>query len=166
MPIVDPMAQPEAGGSQIREGFIVAQDVAALDADPPVPALAAVVLDELRDERTFTSDLGNANGDPRELPLGRAWIHSDLGVVALDEHHAIGRHMASARGEESEAAALIRSIDERAHEQHSPEGPVQVEILDGRQDGLGPLDFAEHALVEIDGSHPVTEMDERVRDAP
>src|SRR5438067_1128816 len=45
MPIVDPMAQPEAGGSQIREGFVVAQDVAALDADPPVPALAAVVLD-------------------------------------------------------------------------------------------------------------------------
>src|SRR2546430_16869577 len=65
VPVVDPMAQPEAGSGQIGERLVVIQHVPAVDADPPVPAVAAVVLDGLRDERTLSTHVSHADWDTR-----------------------------------------------------------------------------------------------------
>jgi len=73
--------------------------------------------------------------------------------------------VSSACCEKREAAGLIRSIDERAHEEHPAERAAEVEVFDSREDGLGAFDELEHLGIEVDRDDTPTERDQRMRDA-
>ncbi|HZP96628.1 MAG TPA: hypothetical protein VFC31_09880 [Candidatus Limnocylindria bacterium] len=161
---IDPVAELQSGCGEIGKRLVVAQDVPTLDSYPPVPAVAGVVLDRLIEQRAIAPNVGHADGDPRGLPLGWPIIESDLGVVALDEHDPIRRDVSSTRGEKREPAGLIRSVDERAHEEYGAECASEIEVLDSRQNGLGAFDLVEHAFVEVDRCNTMAESDERVGD--
>src|SRR5438874_9710574 len=69
--LVDPAAQAQARRGEIGERFIVAQHVAAIEADPPHAAVAGVVFHRLEQERAFAANIRDADGDAGELSLSR-----------------------------------------------------------------------------------------------
>src|SRR5690348_7291775 len=87
--LVDPFAQPQAGRFEVAERLIVAQYIATLDVDVPASAVAGVVVDCLVEQRAVSTNPGYADGDARELSFRRSLVQTDIGVVALDQHHPI-----------------------------------------------------------------------------
>ena len=97
--------------------------------------------------------------------LSRAQLMESVGALAGFD----GRQSGTPGGEAA-AAYIVRRLP-KAMLQSFPvntvtiDAPVQVEILDARQDRLSAFDLAEHPLVEIDGGDAVPQPDQRMGDA-
>src|SRR5205814_9867100 len=97
---VDPAQQTKSRRGEGGEHLVVGQDAHAVHPHDPLAARAGIVLDRLIEELPLTADIERPEDHARELALARRRVVAALGVVALDEHHAVRGDMPAARSEE------------------------------------------------------------------